>query len=289
MIVSTASVILNMVLAPFLIFGWVTHRPFGVAGAAVSSLIAIAVGSVWLTFYFFPKSSYLKFMAADWKPDFGLWKKMLGIGLPAGAEFALLAVYLFVVYVVSRPFGSAAQAGFGIGMRIVQAGFMPVVALGFAVAPVAGQNVGARHAERVRATFRSAVFMAAGAMVLLSIACRMAGAEMVRVFSSDPEVVAVGTEYLRIVSWTFAASGVIYVGSSMFQALGHTLPALMASFARIVIVAVPAFLLSRLPGFQLHWIWYLSIVAITVQLVLNLLLLRREFRRRLTFAPAPAA
>ena len=289
MIVSTASVMLNMVLAPFLIFGWVTGRPFGVAGAAVSSLIAIAFGSIWLTFYFFPKSSYLKFMVADWKPDFGLWKKMLGIGLPAGAEFALLAVYLFVVYVVSRPFGAAAQAGFGIGMRIVQAGFMPVVALGFAVAPVAGQNVGARQAERVRATFRSAVFMASGAMVLLSIACWIAGAEMVRVFSSDPEVVAVGTEYLRIVSWTFAASGVIYVGSSMFQALGHTLPALMASFSRIVIVAVPAFLLSEQPGFQLHWIWYLSVVAITVQLALNLLLLRREFRRRLTFAPAPAA
>ena len=289
MIVSTATVILNMVLAPFLIFGWVTHRPFGVAGAAISSLIAIAVGSVWLTFYFFPKSSYLKFMAADWKPDIGLWKKMLGIGLPAGAEFALLAVYLFIVYAVSRPFGSAAQAGFGIGMRIVQAGFMPVVALGFAVAPVAGQNVGARRAERVRATFRSAVFMAAGAMVLLSIACRIAGAGMVRVFSSDPEVVAVGTEYLRIVSVTFAASGVIYVGSSMFQALGHTLPALIASFARIVIVAVPAFLLSRLPSFQLHWIWYLSVVAITVQLVLNLLLLRREFRRRLSFASASAA
>jgi putative MATE family efflux protein len=286
MIVSTASVLLNMVLAPFLIFGWVTHRPFGVAGAAVSSLIAIAVASVWLTFYFFPKGSYLKFMAADWKPDFGLWKKMLGIGLPAGAEFALLAVYLFVVYVVSRPFGAAAQAGFGIGMRIVQAGFMPVVALGFAVAPVAGQNVGARQAERVRATFRSAVLMAAGAMLLLSIACWIAGAEMVGVFSNDPEVVAVGTEYLRIVSWTFASSGVIYVGSSMFQALGHTLPALMASFSRIVIVAVPAFLLSRLPGFQLHWIWYLSVVAITVQLVLNMLLLRREFRRRLTFAPA---
>lgn len=289
MIVSTASVMLNMVLAPFLIFGWVTGRPFGVAGAAVSSLIAIAFGSIWLTFYFFPKSSYLKFMVADWKPDFGLWRKMLGIGLPAGAEFALLAVYLFVVYVVSRPFGAAAQAGFGIGMRIVQAGFMPVVALGFAVAPVAGQNVGARQAERVRATFRSAVFMASGAMVLLSIACWIAGAEMVRVFSSDPEVVAVGTEYLRIVSWTFAASGVIYVGSSMFQALGHTLPALMASFSRIVIVAVPAFLLSEQPGFQLHWIWYLSVVAITVQLALNLLLLRREFRRRLTFAPASAA
>ena len=288
MIVSTASVILNMVLAPFLIFGWVTHRPFGVAGAAISSLIAIAFASVWLTFYFFAKGSYLKFMAADWKPDIGLWRKMLGIGLPAGAEFALLAVYLFVVYVVSRPFGSAAQAGFGISMRIVQAGFMPVVALGFAVAPVAGQNFGARRAERVRSTFRSAVFMAAGVMVLLTIACRLAGASMVRVFSSDPQVIAVGAEYLRIVSWTFAASGVIYVGSSMFQALGHTLPALLASFARIVIVAIPAFLLSRFPGFQLEWVWYLSVASVLVQLALNLLLLRREFRRRLTFAPVPA-
>jgi Na+-driven multidrug efflux pump len=214
---------------------------------------------------------------------------MLGIGLPAGAEFALMAVYLFVVYAISRPFGSAAQAGFGIGMRVVQAGFMPVVALGFAVAPVAGQNVGARQAGRVRATFRAAVLMAAGVMALLSIICRIAGDDIVHVFSADPEVMAVGTEYLRIVSWTFVASGVIFVGSSMFQALGHTLPALVASLTRIVLVAVPAFILSRMPGFQLHWIWYLSVGAIVVQLALNLLLLRREFRRRLSFAENPAA
>ncbi len=285
MIVSTASVILNIVLAPFLIFGWVTGRPFGVAGAAISSLIAIGIASVWLTFYFLPRDSYLKFVSADWKPRIGLWKKTLGIGLPAGAEFALLAVYLFVVYIVSRPFGSAAQAGFGIGMRIVQAGFMPVVALGFAVAPVAGQNFGARRAERVLSAFRSAVAMAAGVMLLLTIICRLAGAQLVGVFSSDPQVIAVGAEYLRIVSWTFAASGVIYVGSSMFQALGHTLPALVASFSRIALVAIPAFVLSRLPGFQLHWIWYLSVGAVLVQLALNLLLLRREFRRRLRFEP----
>jgi putative MATE family efflux protein len=282
MIVSTASVILNIILAPFLIFGWVTNCPFGVAGAAISSLIAIAIATIWLTLYFLPNASYLKFMRADWKPDFPLWKRMLGIGLPAGAEFALLAVYLFVVYVISRPFGSAAQAGFGIGMRIVQAGFMPVVALGFAVAPVAGQNVGARLADRVRATFRSAAIMAAGAMVLLTIACWLAGEEMVRVFSADPGVIVVGTEYLDIVSWTFVASGVIFVGSSMFQALGHTLPALLASLTRIVLVAIPAFMLSRLQGFQLNWIWYLSVGAMFVQLTLVLVLLRREFRRRLT-------
>jgi len=285
MIVSTASVILNMVLAPFLIFGWVTHRPYGVAGAAISTLVSVAVACVWFTGYFLAKSSYLKFVPSTWTPDLALWKKMLGIGLPAGAEFALLAVYLVIVYIVSRSFGSAAQAGFGIGMRIVQAGFMPVVALGFSVAPVAGQNFGAHQPERVRATFRSAALMAAGAMVVFTAICQAAAGPMVRVFSSDPQVVDVGAEYLHIVSWTFAASGVIFVGSSMFQALGHTLPALIASFCRIVLVAIPVFLLSRAPGFELHWIWYISVAALLVQLAANQILLFREFARRLTFAP----
>jgi Na+-driven multidrug efflux pump len=128
--------------------------------------------------------------------------------------------------------------------------------------------------------------MAAGVMLLLTLACRLAGDDMVHVFSADADVIAVGTEYLRIVSWTFAASGIIYVASSMFQALGHTLPALVASLARIVLVAIPAFILSRMPGFQLHWIWYLSVFALLVQLAVTLLLLQREMGRRLAFAAA---
>jgi MATE family, multidrug efflux pump len=109
---------------------------------------------------------------------------------------------------------------------------------------------------------------------------------LIRVFSKDPQVIDVGAEYLRIVSWTFAASGVIFVGGSMFQALGHTLPALIASLVRIVLVGMPAFILTHMPGFQLHWIWYLSVGALIVQLAVNQLLLFREFGRRLSFAPA---
>ena len=286
MVVQAATVILNLVLAPALIFGWGIAPRMGVAGAAIASLVAIAVGILWLSCYFVGPGAYLTFMRDDWKPDTVLWRKILGIGLPAGAEFALVAVYLFVVYVVSRPFGAAAQAGFGIGMRLIQAGFMPVVALGFAVAPVAGQNFGARQPQRVRDTFTTAAAMAAGVMVLWSVVCLTRGAAMVRIFSADAQVIAVGAEYLGIVSWTFAASGVIYVGSSMFQAMGNTLPALMASLIRIVIVAIPAFVLSRLPGFELRWIWYLSALAVTLQLGLNLILLKREFRVRLNFVDA---
>jgi putative MATE family efflux protein len=290
MIVQTATVVLNMVLAPFLIFGWLTHRPLGVAGAAIASLIAVVVGIAWLTTYFVPRDAYLKFVRADWKPQGHLWRSILGIGLPAGAEFALVAVYLMIVYVIARPFGAASQAGFGIGLRIIQAGFMPVVALGFAVAPVAGQNFGAREAQRVRDTFRIAVALAAGAMVVWGLLCHAAPAAMVGFFSKDPEVIAVGTEYLKIVAFSFVASGVVFVSSSMFQAMGNAWPSLMSSLVRIVFVAIPAILLSRLPHFHLRWIWSLSVAAVYVQMAISLLLLRWQLRQRLQFAEgSPAA
>jgi len=124
-------------------------------------------------------------------------------------------------------------------------------------------------------------------MTVLALLCHIAPAAMIRVFSRDPQVVAVGDEYLRIVSWNFVASGIVFVGSSMFQAIGNTVPSLLSSFVRIVVVALPAFWLSRLPGFELRWMWYLSVVAVTLQMVMSLLLLQREFRLRLELEPAP--
>jgi Na+-driven multidrug efflux pump len=91
----------------------------------------------------------------------------------------------------------------------------------------------------------------------------------------------VGSDYLRILCWTFITSGIVFVGSSMFQALGNTLPALAASFTRVALIAIPAFIFARMPGFELRWIWYLAVAASVVQVVMNLTLLRREFQRKL--------
>ena len=86
---------------------------------------------------------------------------MLRIGLPAGGEFALMTAYLMLVYVLIRPFGAAAQAGFGVPRRVIQSLFLPVVAIAFATAPVVGQNFGAHLATRVREAFYAAAGMVA--------------------------------------------------------------------------------------------------------------------------------
>jgi len=289
MVVQTATVILNIVLAPVFIFGWLGAPEMGVVGAAIATLIAIVVGVVWMTTYFLSNASFLKFVPAEWKPRPRLWIDMLKIGLPAGAEFAMIAAYLMLVYVVSRPFGAAAQAGFGIGQRILQASFLPVVALGFAVGPVAGQNFGARKAERVRATFNAAVTLATGVMLVLSTITWLAAAAFIRIFSDDPAVIAAGEEYLHVAAWNFVASGAIFVSSSMFQAMGNTWPALLTSGTRMVLITVPVLWLSSTPGFTMKWVWYVSAAGVFAQLGLNLWLLQREFRIRLRFdGPAMA-
>jgi putative MATE family efflux protein len=283
MLVSTVSVTINMIAAPFLIFGWGTGRAYGVAGAAISSLISIVIGIVWISTYFVSKEAFLHFRAKDWTPQWPTWKRILTIGAPTGFEFGMMAVYQFLVYTIARPFGAATQAGFGIGMRVIQAGFLPVVALGFAVAPVAGQNYGARLADRVKATFKDAALLAIAAMAVFTVICLTFAPVMIRAFSKDEAVIAVGVEYLRILSFNFLASGVIFVASSMFQAMGNTMPSLAASGARLLLVAIPVVFMARMPGFQMRWVWLLSAGAVWVQLALALWMLRRQYATRLDF------
>jgi len=282
-------VLLNIVLAPVLMFGWGTGRPLGVAGAAIASLVAIGVGCVAFILYFLRPASPLRFVSAEWTPQPRLWGAMLRIGLPAGGEFALMSVYMVLVYDIIRPFGAAAQAGFGIGIRVVQALFLPTVAIAFAAAPMAGQNYGAGLGTRVRQTFYSAAAMSAAIMLALTLLCGVAPAGMIRFFNADPEVVAFGSEYLRIICWNFLASGIVFVSSSVFQGMGNTLPPLAASSLRMLLFALPAYAVSHQPGFQLRQVWYISVASVTVQLVANLWLLHREFGRKLPAIPAPGA
>jgi Na+-driven multidrug efflux pump len=210
-----------------------------------------------------------------------LWKEILRIGLPAGGEFALMAAHMIFVYDVIQRFGSAAQAGFGVGARIMQALFMPAVAIAFATAPVMGQNFGARLGGRVREAFRDAAMLVAEVMAVMTAICQVAPATLIRVFNADAAVVALGAEYLRIISWNFVASGLVFVSSSGFQGIGHTLPALGSSALRLVVFVVPTYVFSRQPSFSLPHVWVWSVITVALQMLLNLWLLRRELDRRL--------
>jgi MATE family, multidrug efflux pump len=276
------TVLVNMVLAPLLIFG-IGFPKMGVAGAALATFVSVVIANVLMIVYYQRNYHYLRFRFPLLKPKVATWWAMLRIGLPAGGEFALMAVYIVFVYGIIRDFGAAAQAGFGVGARVMQAMFLPVVAIAFAVAPVVGQNFGGRRADRVRSSYYSALGITSIVMVLLTIASQFAPESLIRLFSTDAGVIAFGSEYLRIISLNFLAAGIVFTSSSVFQGIGNTLPPLVSSMTRLVLFVLPATILSHRPGFHIRHVWYLSVASILFQACVNLLLLRREFRRKLTF------
>jgi putative MATE family efflux protein len=288
MVVQMLTVIVNIVLAPVLISGWGTHHPFGTAGAGLASSIAVALGVVMLWVYFMRLEHYVSLQPSLWRPRWSLIARILNIGLPAGGEFLMMFVILGVIYWVIRGFGPGAQAGFGIGGRVMQAMFLPVMAVAFAVAPVAGQNFGARHFDRVRATFKSAALLSSALMLLMTLVCQWRPEIFIQIFTHQADVVAVGAPYLRIIAWNFIATGLIFTCSGMFQALGNTWPSLLSSASRLLTFVIPAVLMSRQANFTLIHVWYLSVATVTLQALTSLALLRREFARRLSAPPGSA-
>jgi Na+-driven multidrug efflux pump len=199
-----------------------------------------------------------------------------------------------VVYWTIRGFGAEAQAGFGIGGRVMQAVFLPAMAVAFAAAPVAGQNFGAGFHDRTRQTFATSAIIGTSLMLVLTVLIQLEAERMVGFFTKDAAVIAVAAGFLHIISFNFVASGVIFTCSSMFQALGNTIPSVISSATRILTFAIPAVWLSTRPGFQIRHIWLLSVSTVVVQLVVSLLLLRHQFRRRLdpspqVLSPSPAS
>src|SRR5205085_623630 len=254
--VQVLSVLLNIVLAPLLIFGIGPWSRLGVTGAALATFISILVADVLIVIYFERKYHYLRFRFPLFRPRTEIWGGMLRIGVPAGAEFLLLFVYIMLVYAIIRGFGPAAQAGFGVGARVMQAMFLPVVALSFAVSPVVGQNFGGRHPDRVRHSVFAAIGLASAIMAVLTASAWLFAPVFIRGFTNDPQVIAFGSEYLTIVSLNFLASGIVFSSSSVFQGLANTIPPLLTTASRLFLFAIPALLLSQRAGFQIRQVWY---------------------------------
>jgi len=280
-IVQMATVILNAVLAPVLIAGWGTGHPLGVAGAGLASSLAVAAGVVMLGVYFHRLEKYVGFDSSAWRPRFETWWRLLRVGLPAGGEFALMFAYLGVIYWIVRRFGADAQAGFGIGQRLMQSMFMPAMAVAFATAPIVGQNFAAGKYARVRETFALAALIGSSIMVVLTFFCQWGSTWALHAFTANPAALSVGGQFLRVISWNFLASGIVFTCSAVFQGLGHTMPAVLSSASRLISFVVPALWLSASGEFQIVELWYVSVASVTLQAILSLWLVRIEFRRRL--------
>ena len=281
MVIQTISILVNIILSPILIAGWGTGYAMGIAGAGFASSISVIFAVILLCYYFKTTDKYVSVDFALWSIDVPRIKKLLAIGLPAGGEFFLMFVYMGTIYWLIQPFGADAQAGFGLGSRIMQSLFLPAMAIAFAAPAIAVQNFGAQNYQRVTETFTWAAIMTFSLMAILTLACISQADLLVQGFSDDKEVLLVSVVFLQIICWNFVPSGIVFTCSGMFQSLGNTMPALFSTATRLITFIIPALWLSQQDDFQIEQLWYVSVTTVCIQASVSFYFLKREFKKRL--------
>ena len=230
---------LNVVIDPFLILGWGPAPAMGTRGAAWATFVARAVATGAGIYVLLRGGFGVKLHVRDLTPDREILAKLVGVGYPAAIDgwarsFAAVVMAAFVT-----PFGTAAIAAYGIGVRLMSVTWTVAGAVGQATSTGVGQNLGASTPDRAA---RVTWVATGGTMGVLFAAGALAVAFpefMMGVFVDDPEVVAEGRVFLWYIAPFWAFFGGTMVVQGAFRGAGQTKVAMALSFLSRWVFRVP--------------------------------------------------
>ncbi|MFB6094367.1 MAG: MATE family efflux transporter [Halanaeroarchaeum sp.] len=249
MIVNLVAVSTNLVLDPFLIFGWGPFPRLGIAGAAAATLLGyvlgllVGLGATTLdrTPVAFPRSSL--------SLDLAVVREILSVGVPrAGQEVARQLARLAVVAVIAFAAGAAGLTAYTVGARIAAVAYVPAIALGSAATSLVGQNLGAdRPARAHRATWLGVTAGTAliGAVGLVQFFVPVSVAHLF-VPGLDGRALVLTVGYLQILALGYWALGAIWTVQAGFEGASRTEIPLYATMAQYWGIRVPIAVLGAL-------------------------------------------
>ena len=213
---------INIVLDPLLIFGVGPFPELGVMGAAVATTTGRGVGVLYQLYCLSRTESRIRLKLTDLGLRAQVMLRLLRVSLPGAFQYTIaMSSYIFLMRVISA-YGSAAVAGFTIGIRIFAFTFLPAWGFSNAAATLVGQNLGAGEPERAeRSVWITAKYNAAF-LVMVALVFIFVPEPIVRFFTSDPVVVAYGVDCLRYVSYGYGFYAVGLVVTQAFNGAGDT-------------------------------------------------------------------
>jgi putative MATE family efflux protein len=265
MYVMVISNILNIVLAPLLIFGLGPFPRLLVRGAAWAMVLSQAAAASLSLYVLFTGRSHLHTRLRQWKPRLSLSWRILRIGLPGSGQMLSRSLMSAVMMRIVAGCGVAAVAAYGVGLRLHMIVLMPAFALGGAAATMVGQNLGAAKPARARHAAWLATWLDVGVMVVAAAFFMVLAPALIRVFNGEPEVVRIGSRYLLIVSpfYIFAALGIV-LGRALNGA-GDSMAPMVITILTLWGLQVPlAIWWSRLWQTPTQGVWWAIAAAMTV-------------------------
>jgi Na+-driven multidrug efflux pump len=149
-LVMVLSSVLNMILDPIMIFGWFGFPPMGIRGAALATLLSMAVSCIVVLWILIHRHHLLLLEIPSWRAMLASWQEVLNIGLPSSFSNILVPISGAVITRMVAQYGEAAVAACSAASRIEMFAFMIPMALGVSLVPFVGQNYGANRLDRVK-------------------------------------------------------------------------------------------------------------------------------------------
>jgi putative MATE family efflux protein len=244
-IITTAAVI-NAVLDPIFIFGWLGFPRMEIAGAALATLVANLIMLVGTLGYLHIRLRVFATPFTAVKNILDSWRRMLRVGLPAMATNAIVPIANGIVVAMVAGFGLDAVAGFGIAMRIEPMFLIAFFALSAVTSPFMGQNYAAGKLDRVMRARMVIARFCFGFGLALAITLAISAYPLASLFSDTDSIRWVAITYLWIMAVSYGAYGMVMTTCAAFNGIGYPLPALIISAIRTVILFLPMALLGKM-------------------------------------------
>jgi putative MATE family efflux protein len=248
----TSAALLNLLLDPLFIFGWLGFPRLEIQGAAVATLVSVFTMLVFTIWHLHRRLHVFANIIAPFKDILDSWKHMLQIGIPAIITNAIIPVSSGIVVAMVAGFGVDAVAGYGIAMRLEPIALIPFYALSAVSSPFFGQNYGAKKYDRLLQARRIIMRFCLGFGLALAVIMSLAAPFLASLFTDSTSIRAVAVNYIWIVSWSWGAYGIVMSVNASFNGSGRPLPSVMISSARVIFVFLPLAFAGRwlfgLPG-----------------------------------------
>ena len=256
-----ATSILNIFLDLLFVKGF----GMGVDGAALATIISECISMLLVINLLMRTKNEYKVTLKNLKIDFSILKQIVEIGVPAGLQGMIVSVSNVIVMAYINQFGSSGVAGFSCSNKIDNFMGLPVNSLMLAITTFVGQNLGARQYERVKQGVRAALVMSISIVVTLGVFVFLFSDSLMRIFTSDMDVIEDGTIILRIMCpcYIFLCFHQVYSGA--LRASGRSSVPMITSIIAFVVmrqiflaVAIPLYHHISIIGIGYSFTWAMA-------------------------------
>jgi putative MATE family efflux protein len=247
MIVATINNVLFDLLF-VVVFKW------GIEGAAIATILSEGGAFITAAIYLNRKHPIINLSFRKFSFDRDIFKSCMRIGLPTGFQQSFIAVGMMAIMSIVNGFGTNAVAAYSAAMRVDSFVKMPAITFSSALSTFVGQNLGAFQEQRAKTGLRATLLFSTIYCVIISLAIILFGGHVMSLFTTDPEVIKIGQDYLVIVSSFYLLFSVMFSFTGFLRGAGATLVPMISTFTALYLIRIPAAtLLSRMIGVNGIW------------------------------------